>query len=484
MPKKHKISKDWIYFFKEISKIPRGSNKETAIANFLTNCFKEIQAEVIRDSNNNIVARIPAIDGYETIPMITLQAHSDMITIKRANSKHNFKKDPIKLIFKSNKITARDTTLGADNGAGVALILAIFTNIKEQPHGALEAIITSKEEIGLLGAKQIDPHLIKGQYLINLDGNNDKKIIIACVGSLIIKANIKLKLTSNPYLHHFNITIDHLLGGHSGNDIDKPRINAIKAIFSIIEKINKFGKLSIGDIQGGTFLNAIPTKASIIFSTNLTLAKIKHICKTCVEDLKINFPNERQLKLQVSKLSNSPFSIDCSQSENLITFFNQVFNGVWVVNQKYQLPDTSCNLGKVYIEKQQFHVEFNGRYLNNLHVKKMKMQIINSLNKVKAIYAIHQGLTWNSDLKISNFAKDFQNYVQKKFKRKLLFSYATGGMEPKDLLRRIPSFKVGFSIGPNITSEHSINETLSISSTDFIYKLLINLSSMFTNKKN
>jgi dipeptidase D len=123
--------------------------------------------------------------------MLTLQAHSDMVPAKIENSRHNFIKDPIKLIFHKDKINAKGTSLGADNGIGIALILALFKD-KTVKHGPLEAIITSKEEIGLLGAKQLDPKLVKGKYLINLDSENDKEIIIGCIGSSTIHSYTKI----------------------------------------------------------------------------------------------------------------------------------------------------------------------------------------------------------------------------------------------------------------------------------------------------
>jgi dipeptidase D len=179
-------------YFKQISSIPRISNHEKQIANFLVSIFKQMKAEVYKDKFNNVIARIPASIGYEKLPMLTLQAHSDMVPAKIENSNHNFTKDPIKPVFHKNKINAKGTSLGADNGVGIALILAFFKN-KTIKHGPLEAIITSKEEVGLLGAKQLDPKLIKGKYLINLDSENDKEIIIGCVGSSTIHSYIKIK---------------------------------------------------------------------------------------------------------------------------------------------------------------------------------------------------------------------------------------------------------------------------------------------------
>jgi dipeptidase D len=324
-----------------------------------------LNAEVIKDKFNNVVARIPATKGYQKLPMITLQAHSDMVTVKKDGYKHDFNKDSLSLIFNENYVIARNTSLGADNGIGIALILALFADTSK-PHGPLEAIITTKEEIGLLGAKALNPKYVQGEYLINLDSENDKEIIIGCVGSSTIDSYTNLKLIKTKYSNQFLLSINNLLSGHSGLDIAKGHMNAIKGIFYVMQQIQKKYQCCISDITGGSVLNAIPSSAYVAFNTNAQLSDLQKIIQKCHEKLIQTYPTEGKFQLSLSPTKLVKESINEQQTNLIIVFFNRVFNGVKTFNKKYQLPQASSNLGKVFIRNKQLYIGFNGR---DLHVK-------------------------------------------------------------------------------------------------------------------
>jgi dipeptidase D len=424
------------------------------------------------------VARIPATKGFEKLPLLSLQAHSDMVTIKKDGSHHNFAKDPIRLVFKKNIVTAVDTTLGADNGIGIALILAMFTD-KSTTHGPLEAIITSKEEIGLLGAKELNPKLIKGEYLINLDSELDDEIVIACSGSLTIDSYTKLQLIRNHYDNHFCLSIKDLLGGHSGMDIAKKRLNALKGIFFVMKEMSQTITLVINDISGGTVLNAIPSFATVKFSTNDRMHNIKPIINKCYKQLKKLNPNEKHFRLSLTPIKKPTYAVDKKQSNQIINFLNDVFNGVKIYNQKYQLAQAASNLGKAFIKNKRLYISFNARALNIKDNEQIKDLICKRLKQIRAEYTFRIGQGWNPDIEVSNFTIKFKDYVKRHFKKNLKLTYVLAGLETKDLLSGKFNFKSGISYGVNITSPHSIQETLSISSVDFVYKILADSYLMF-----
>jgi dipeptidase D len=355
----------------------------------LFNTFKHLKAEVYKDKFNNVVARIPATFGLEKLPMLTLQAHSDMVAVKTTNSKHNFNKDPIQLIFQKDKVTAKNTSLGADNGIGIALILALFNdpNIK---HGPLEAIVTSKEEIGLIGAKQLNPKLVKGKYLINLDSETDSKIIVGCVGSSTINSYVSLKWIKPKFKNSFNLTIANLLGGHSGVDIDKNHLNAIKGLFYVIKEIQRIHPILINDISGGDVLNTIPSSSNIVFNTNASFSEIQKIIRNACLKLLQTHPLEKHLKFTLNKTKTNK-CVNERQTILIINFFNQVFNGVKIFNKKYQLPQASSNLGKTYIKNNQLYIGVNIRDINKESKLQTNQLILDKLKTLNAKYKIHGG---------------------------------------------------------------------------------------------
>jgi dipeptidase D len=232
------------------------------------------------DKANNIFVTKPAYAGYEKLPTVLLQGHSDMVGSKDPLSKHDFLKHPIQTMIDKGWIYANKTTLGADNGIAVAIIMAIFAD-RSLKHGPLEALITADEEIGMVGIQAFDMNKIHAKYMINLDNEDDKEVCIGCPGNIDIEAELffKRETKKKPDTSNLRIEVIDGIGGHSGQTIGQKRINAIKEIFNVLTFIhNEYPILLISVDKSGVAKNNIPYEcAADINVNNKDITKIKEI---------------------------------------------------------------------------------------------------------------------------------------------------------------------------------------------------------------
>jgi len=253
----------WNHFY-EITQIPRPSKKEDKVRAYLDEFGKKHNLTTVTDKAGNVLITKPATPGYENEKTIILQAHMDMVCEKNSDVEHNFDTDPIQVIVDNGWIKAKGTTLGADNGIGMALMLAVLSsdNLK---HPALECLFTTDEETGLTGAFALDNNLLKGDILINLDTEDDGEIFVGCAGGIDTTATLKVKTKDTPrHFFAFSVTVKGLMGGHSGDDIDKRRGNANKMLNRILWNMHKDLDLHLVKIDGGNLRNAIPREASAV----------------------------------------------------------------------------------------------------------------------------------------------------------------------------------------------------------------------------
>ena len=217
-------------YFEEISQIPRGSGNEKAISDYLKKFGEDLGLETIQDDTLNIIIRKPATKGYENCPGVILQGHMDMVCEKNADTVHDFDKDPIKPYIDGEWVKAKGTTLGADDGIGIAAALAVLTDENIQ-HGPLECLFTVDEETGLTGAFALQPGFFQGKILLNLDSEDEGEIFIGCAGGIDTVIRLPYRKMVLP-AHKFavQVKVKGLQGGHSGDDINKGRGNAIKIL--------------------------------------------------------------------------------------------------------------------------------------------------------------------------------------------------------------------------------------------------------------
>ncbi|MGI6219730.1 MAG: aminoacyl-histidine dipeptidase [Bacteroidaceae bacterium] len=251
-------------FFKEICNIPRPSGHEQEITEYLRRFAAERNLWHETDERGNTLIRKPATPGKEAAPGIVLQAHTDMVPEKRKDVEHDFLKDPIQTVIDGEWLHAKGTTLGADNGIGMALALAALDS-NEIEHGPLEALFTVDEEVGLGGAECLKEGWLQSSYLLNLDSEEEGLIYVGCAGGNTLTATWKCGFEPSPEdFFYAHIALEGLAGGHSGSDIDQGHANAIKLMSSLLGRLLEEGKfdLRICTIEGGSKHNAIPLEAS------------------------------------------------------------------------------------------------------------------------------------------------------------------------------------------------------------------------------
>ncbi|RKX87629.1 MAG: aminoacyl-histidine dipeptidase, partial [Spirochaetes bacterium] len=247
----------WNQFY-EISQIPRCSTKEDKILSYLKEFCKKNNLTYKQDKIQNICIKKPATPGMEKLPGVVLQGHVDMVCEKNAGTIHDFSVDPIKLLEKEGWITADGTTLGADNGIAVAMALAVLES-KTIEHGPLEALFTIDEESALTGALELDPSIVDGTILFNIDSEEEGIFYIGCAGGVTTIGNLKVEEESFPAgANSYQLQVTGFKGGHSGAEIHEDRGNAISVAARILRDISAKTNVHIYDINGGGKHNAIP----------------------------------------------------------------------------------------------------------------------------------------------------------------------------------------------------------------------------------
>ena len=298
-------------FFSELSEIPRGSGDEKAVSDYLVNFAKERNLEVRQDEALNVIFKKDASAGYEDKPTIALQGHMDMVCVKEDDSDHDFSKDPIKLLIDGDWVTADGTTLGADDGMGVALILAIFDDEKVE-HGPLEAIITTGEETSMVGANALDASDINAKYLVNIDTEDDGILTVGCAGGCDLEISFKKEKEASQG-EFLKLDLRGFEGGHSGMEIDKGRLNAIKTLGRLLVDIEG---LQIAELNGGVKRNAIAATSQAVFAV-ANKDKAKEIIEQRIADIlnesKDTDPNG-QIKLEDASFDGEVLTAELSKN--------------------------------------------------------------------------------------------------------------------------------------------------------------------------
>ncbi|MGW8186241.1 MAG: peptidase dimerization domain-containing protein, partial [Desulfobacterales bacterium] len=267
-----------------INAIPRCSKKEEKIARWFADWAAERRYPTRRDEAGNLCIKVPATSGHETAPTIILQGHMDMVCEKTPDSRHDFDRDPIRLVRNGDWISADRTTLGADNGIALALALTLA----EEPavvHPPLELLFTVDEESGLLGAKNLDPGLVDGRILLNIDSEEEGVFTIGCAGGQETRIRLELQRTAAPSGHQCrDLVISGMRGGHSGIDIHKPRASANVLMARVLHAISRVTPIGIVAINGGTVHNAIARDAAAqITCAPEHLAGVQQVVAECRE---------------------------------------------------------------------------------------------------------------------------------------------------------------------------------------------------------
>ncbi|MDR2944544.1 MAG: beta-Ala-His dipeptidase [Methanosarcinales archaeon] len=516
--------------FEEISSIPRCSKNEAQITSWLEKFGKERGFETKKDNFNNIVIQIPASADMKDAPTVVLQAHTDMVCEKETGTPHNFAADSLKLHYIEENgvpfLTAEKTTLGADNGIGMAYMLAVAAS-ESIRHPPLELLFTTDEEIGLTGAQGLTADFISGAYLINLDSEEEGTLIAGCAGGTQIGfkrlidiedacENDSAAETDGGALLPYAVVVSGLLGGHSGTDIHIGRGNANRILirfFSLLAEKYPQNQMKWIQIKGGTASNTIPRRAEISFVTDISSDSLKSEAFSFAEQIKsaadfndpdltvnvsaLNFPKENGSALQSFSVKNTT---------RILNFLSAVPTGVFEMSAS--IPDLVLLSGNLAVIRTKSNAEYFKGIEKNSNIfdsdfstekSKRELEVTFSLrsgsesklkDKMREMMALSEKYHFNIELTHtyapweaefgSDFLKSCANIYMKTFGKEAKITAIHAGLECGVFRRTFPSMKM-ISIGPDIIGAHTPDEKLNLEAAEKVWIYLKEILKSFPN---
>lgn len=452
--------KEVFKYFKEISDIPRNSSKEERIRNYIIDFAKKRNLKYYTDEYYNIIVTKEADKEYKKYDTLAFQAHLDMVCEKTNNSNHDFNSDSIKLIIDGDYIKADNTTLGADNGTGVSIMLAILDSNVKTPK--LECIFTSQEETTMIGVKKIDVSKITAKRIISLDCGKEGKMVISSADCLEWYGKVDIEYDNNIDLSNYfiyKLEYSNFKGGHSGGNIaDETRENPIKLG---IEILKKFGNVKIIDISSGGKVNVIPREFKVVFAVDKNNLKIENIEQDIIEQ-KQKFSKESISLEKVENIKENIKVINENTSKRVINFIYNYKNGAlsFDKNNNYIL---SANFGAVNIIDGYIRMDYSLRS-NDMKLKEDYLKELNNQieeNKIEIVWSQElYGFEPNYE---SNLIKNVNGLYEKITGREMEMIITQGVLEGGFFKKRMEKIDY-IAIGPNTYDVHSPDEKLSISS--------------------
>ena len=448
---------------------PRPSKHEEKVRAFLLEWAKERDIDAFADETGNVIMRAPATKGYEKKRGVILQAHMDMVPQKTADTVHDFENDPIQTEVIGEWLGAKGTTLGADDGIGVALAMSVLED-KKLPHGPVEVLITYDEETGMTGASNIKPGLFKGDILLNLDSEEEGELCIGCAGGLDAIADFKYETRESPkgYLP-YHIEVKGLQGGHSGMDISLYRANACKIIARVLlPLVGKYGAL-LTSVKAGSLRNAIPFEGSadVLIPADALVAarqKVNKIFDNVYEEFKDTDPGAKFLFRKMQ--AYAPEYIDSEVVLRAVKAISACPNGVIRMSSAFNgLTETSTNLAMIRCGRGHLRVYSLMRSAVNSAKTELASQMRCLFELAGADFVTtggYSGWTPKPDTPVYKVIAD----VWKKVSGKPMKIGAThGGLECALLGAKYPNWEMA-SIGPTIVHPHSPDERVKISTIE------------------
>lgn len=474
----------WQRFY-EISQVPRPSKKEEKILEHLRNLCKDLKVDFKQDAVGNLLLKVPASNGFESKPAVVLQAHVDMVCEKNKSTQHDFDNDPIKLINENGWIKADGTTLGSDNGIGVAAALATITD-NSFPHGPIEILLTIDEETGLTGASNLQSGFLSGKTLLNLDSEEDGAFYVGCSGGLDTVGTFPIEAEAREKsLNGFVLAVSGLKGGHSGLDINAGRANAIKLLARTLKEFSA-NEFYISSISGGSKRNAIPREAeSEFFCSNETAEEFKKI----ISNLESQFQNEFNssdpaVKLSLTSSTNRPmFVFKKDFSERLITTMLALPSGVIQMSPDIKdLVETSTNLATIDTNEDEVIVGTSQRSSIESANKYIAQSVRSVFELAGSAVKTGDGYPgWKPNMNspiLATSKKVFKNLFGKEPEIKAIHA----GLECGILGGKYPGLDM-LSFGPTITGAHSPDEKVNIETVEKFYNLLKAILTEVANSK-
>lgn len=463
-------------FFEEISNIPHCSFDEQKISDYLVEFAKQRNLEYYQDDKLNVIIKKEATTGYESAPTIILQGHMDMVCEKNASKIHDFRVDPITHVVKGDMLFADGTTLGADNGIAVAIALAIL-DTNNLAHPKLECLFTVQEEVSLLGAQEVDPKLLSGKYMINIDSEEEGVFLVSCAGGCRADISIPAEWTVLDGSFEFcKLQISGLKGGHSGISIHEERGNSLKLMGRFLSELEKEFQFEIQSLDGGSKDNAIPRESVAIIAINKgDFTKLNEIIKKWEDifNIELNGKDEK-LSLSAELIDNSKISVfNQKTKKEILALLTIISNGVHTMSFGVKgLVESSKNMGVLETSSDFIKATFSIRS----SVESLLFEQLNSLEQfAKTINAkfsmngLYPGWEYNPESKLRElFLKTYQQIEKEPAKIEAIHA----GLECGILKKKLGDVDI-ISLGPDIFDPHSPNEHVSIRSVDKVYTFIL-----------
>jgi dipeptidase D len=484
---------DFWEYFETISKIPRCSGNEGKVRGFIKKKAEKLGFKTLVDHTGNLFVKTSTNPSEKNQSKVVLQCHMDMVCEKNENVEHDFSRDKLQLELIEIKgetwLTAKGTTLGADNGVGISYLLALMRKLHSKELNfdplLINMLFTVEEEVGLVGAFNIDKEIIEGNYLINLDSEEDDRFTIGCAGGINTIGEIKFDyLPVIKYLKDaipIKVSVSGLLGGHSGVDIHRNRGNSIKIISKILWKINNEFLIGLNSINGGNRANAIPREAqAIIFIENKKVSELRKLIDQIINEIKLGISKiepHMNIKVEILKDFDDKKVISDMLKNKLLHMLYVMRHGPISMHPKIpNLVYTSTNLASIKTQDDIIIITTSQRSLHEIS-KKVMYEKIEALFKLADlnIKITHNGNYpgWDPDFNAELLQTAKKTY-RELFKEDAVIQAIHAGLECGILKQHFPDIDM-ISFGPTVEGAHSPEERLKIQSVEKVWKFLIKL---------
>ena len=462
--------------FDAITQVPRPSKKEGRIIEYLVEFAKSHGIEYQKDAIGNVVMRKPATAGFEERPAVVLQAHMDMVCEKNSDVEFDFEHDAIRTRIDGDWVKAEGTTLGADCGIGMAAALAVLIDPEVQ-HGPVEALFTVDEETGLTGAFELGEGMLTGKYLLNLDSEDEGELFIGCAGGIDTIATFHATMEPAPKNYaFFRVDVSDLLGGHSGDDIDKGRVNSNKTVARLLWDGMQSCELRLSYFSGGNLRNAIPREAYAIFGVPERFkAEFLKRYRLFADDLEAEFRfREPNFKITLNEMPQVDEVLDAKTQFGLVYSLVGVPNGV--ISMSFAMPglvETSTNLASVKFGENGDIVVTSSQRSSVESAKTYVMQMVESVFALAGADVAHtDGYPgWAPNPQSKLLGVTVESY-KRLFGTEPKVRAIHAGLECGLFLEKYPELEM-VSFGPTLRGVHSPDERLEIATVDKFWKLLL-----------
>ncbi len=468
----------WKYF-QQISRIPRASKNEAAVSEYVLKRARAFKLDACTDSAGNVVVRKPASPGRQHVRSVVLQGHLDMVCEKNSNKKHDFSKDPIRLVRDGDILKADGTTLGADNGIAVAANLAIMED-RSLEHGPLELLFTVDEETGMGGALNLNPDCLEGRILLNLDSEEEGILYIGCAGGRDTTGIWNIPFEGIPGRSFAGqVKISNLKGGHSGLDIDKQRGNAIKIANRVFKALVPVGARLVR-IDGGNKHNAIPRECTVqllLPGNKIEMAEsiIGDLYGTIRKELSVADPDFKIDFVTDFKGKRNAKAMKGAFQRKIIRAIAALPHGIVKMSDDIAgLVETSTNVAVIKTEGKKLSIATSQR-------SSVDSELVETVDAVSSVFAL-SGATirytdgypgWKPDMK-SAVLKTARSAYRSLYGKSVKVRAIHAGLECGVIGERIPGMDM-ISFGPTIQGAHSPDECVMISSVDRFWKFLLEI---------